>query len=674
MSRTLLAVLLMASSTAAVAPVAAAAEAPPAPSAAPSSTTVAPMEPMPAALVVDGVPPVPRVLVEEVGRYTEARAADFVDWHPVDHELLIATRFANTDQIHRVKMPKGDRTQLTFFPEPVTTARFEPVAGKYFLFLKDKGGDEFNQIYRADLTDGKITLLTDGGRSQNGGIVWSNAGDRIAYGSTRRNGADRDLYVMDPLHPESGRRLLEVQGGGWAVSDWSPDDRRLLVEETISVNESRLWSVDLATGARTRVSPEDNEPVSWSDPLFHPDGKHAYVLTDRGEEVAYLGLLDLEARTVRRVSAPRTWAVDGFELSEDGRTIALKVNEAGLGKLYLLDTAGGAERPVEGIPPGVIDNFGFHRDGKLLALDIASPKSPSDVYTVEVASGRVERWTESEVGPVVLSALPDPEVVRWKSFDGREISGLLHRPAPRFAGKRPVLINIHGGPEGQARPTFQARWNYLLDQLGVAIVRPNVRGSTGYGKTFVKLDNGPHRQEAVQDIGALLDWIAQQPDLDASRVMVYGGSYGGFMSLAVATHYSSRLRGAIDVVGISSFITFLENTESYRRDLRRVEYGDERDPQMRAYFERVSPLYNAAHIGKPLFVIQGANDPRVPRAESEQMVATVRKKDVPVWYLLGMNEGHGFDRKENQDYQFYAMVQFMKEHLLGEGQGQAQGR
>ncbi|HET9766240.1 MAG TPA: prolyl oligopeptidase family serine peptidase [Thermoanaerobaculia bacterium] len=618
----------------------------------------------PASLAADGLPSVPRALVDEVGRYTEYRSAGFVDWHPVEHQLLISTRFANTTQIHRVKMPGGDRTQLTFFPEPVTGALYEPKDGKYFLFLKDRGGDEFRQIFRADLADGSVTLLSDGGRSQNGNMVWSHAGNRIAYGSTRRNGADRDLYVMDPLQRQSDRRVLEVNGGGWGVEDWSPDDERLLASEGISVNESRLWLVNLANGTKAQVTPEDKEPVAWGNALFHADGRHAYVITDRGEEFAYLGLLDLATKTVKRVSAPRSWDVDDFELTHDGRTIAFTVNEAGLSKLYLLDTSSGAERAVEGVPAGVIGNLGFHPDGTRLAFGVASPRIPSDVYSLEVASGRVERWTNSEVGPVVLDDLPDPEVIRWKSFDEREITGFLYRPAKRFTGKRPVVIIIHGGPEGQAQPTFRGRWNYLLDQLGVAIVEPNVRGSTGYGKTFVKLDNGMQREDSVKDVGALLDWIARSPDLDASRVLIYGGSYGGYMTLAVATHYSDRIRASVDLVGISNFNTFLANTEDYRRDLRRVEYGDERQPEMRAFFERIAPLNNAGKIGKPLFVVQGANDPRVPKTEAEQIVATVRRGQTPVWYLLGLNEGHGFAKKENSDYLFFAVVEFIKKYVL----------
>jgi dipeptidyl aminopeptidase/acylaminoacyl peptidase len=284
---------------------------------------------------------------------------------------------------------------------------------------------------------------------------------------------------------------------------------------------------------------------------------------------------------------------------------------------------------------------------------------------VDALTGTLTRWTESELGGLVASQLSEPRLIRWRSFDGREITGFLYPPDARFTGKRPVIINIHGGPEGQALPLFQGRSNYFLEELGVAIIYPNVRGSTGYGKSFVKLDNGMRREDSVKDIGALLDWIAAQPDLDASRVMVTGGSYGGYMTLAVATMYNDRICCAVDIVGVSNFNTFLKNTESYRRDLRRAEYGDERDPAMAAFFERIAPLNNASKITKPLFVVQGGNDPRVPRSEAEQMVARVKQNGRPVWYLMAKDEGHGFRKKPNVDYQFYATVLFVREHLVG---------
>jgi dipeptidyl aminopeptidase/acylaminoacyl peptidase len=255
--------------------------------------------------------------------------------------------------------------------------------------------------------------------------------------------------------------------------------------------------------------------------------------------------------------------------------------------------------------------------------------------------------------------------VKWKSFDGKEITGFLYRPdAAKFAGKRPVIINIHGGPEAQYRPGFLGRNNYFINELGCAILFPNVRGSEGYGKTFLKLDNGLKREDSYKDISALLDWIPSRPELDAGRVMVTGGSYGGFMTLAVATNYADRIRCALDVVGISHLATFLKNTESYRRDLRRVEYGDERDPEMAEFMERTAPLNNAHKITKPLFVVQGANDPRVPKSEAEQIVATLKKQGTPVWFLMAKDEGHGFAKKKNADFQFYATVQFIRDALL----------
>jgi len=306
----------------------------------------------------------------------------------------------------------------------------------------------------------------------------------------------------------------------------------------------------------------------------------------------------------------------------------------------------------------------WHSNGRDLGLSLSSARSPVDCYSLDVSTGKLERWTESETGGLNAANFSEPELVRWKSFDARTISGFLYKPGPRFSGPRPVIINIHGGPEGQARPGFLGRGNFYMDELGVAVIYPNVRGSTGFGKSFVKLDNGVLREDSVKDIGALIDWIATRPDLDASRVMVTGGSYGGYMTLAVATHYDARLRCALDVVGISNFVTFLQNTESYRRDLRRVEYGDERDPAMKEHLVRISPATNAAKITKPLFVVQGRNDPRVPYTESEQMVATVKKNRGPVWYLLASDEGHGFAKKKNQDFQLYATVAFIQAHLL----------
>ena len=618
-------------------------------------------------LVADGLPEIPAEIAEAVGRYTEFRSASLASWHPTKREMLISTRFGDTSQLHEVRFPLGARRQLTFFPDRVGGSSWPRHSADYIVFTKDKGGDEFDQIHRLDLATGAISMLSPGGRSQNSLGPWSHQGDRMAFSSTRRNGTDRDIYVMDPRDPVSTRMLLEVKGGGWGAADWSPDDKKLAVYEYLSVNESYIWLVDVASGEKTLLTPKGEggtEQVAYGGAVFSADGRGVYVTTDKESEFQRLAYLDLATGKHSYLTSHIPWDVDSYELSPDGKTLAFVTDEEGMSVLHLLDTATGKEKPAPKLPTGLVSSLAWHNNGRDLGLGLTSARSPADVYSLDLTSGALERWTESETGGLNAANFSEAELVRWKSFDGKTISGLLYKPASRFTGPRPVIINIHGGPEGQSRPGFQGRSNFFLDQLGVAVVYPNVRGSTGFGKSFVKLDNGVLREDSVKDIGALLDWIPSRPDLDASRVMVTGGSYGGYMTLAVATHYDAKIRCSLDVVGISNFVTFLQNTESYRRDLRRVEYGDERDPAMRQHLLQISPATNAQRITKPLFVVQGKNDPRVPYTESEQMVATVKKNGGPVWYLLANDEGHGFAKKKNQDFQFYATIAFVREHLL----------
>jgi dipeptidyl aminopeptidase/acylaminoacyl peptidase len=624
------------------------------------AATIAPNE----NLVLEGIPPIPAALVEAVARYTELRSASLQSWHPTRREMLISTRFGDTAQIHRVAAPGGARTQLTFFPDRVLGAGYQPTTGDYFVFLKDIGGGEWYQLYRFDVASGAITLLTDG-KSRNTGGAWSTKGDRIAYHSTRRTGKDNDLWVMNPADPASDRLLVQLTGGGWGATDWSPDDRTLLLVEYVSANESYLWLVDAAGGEKRLLTPKGGtEKVAYGEGRFLPDGKTIVVTTDRDSEFQRLALLDLASGAHTYLTTHIPWDVDSFDVSPDGRTIAFVTNEEGLSVLRLLDVATRKDKPGPKLPAGVIGGLEWHNNGRDLGFSLSSARSPNDVYSADVATLAVERWTESETGGLNAAAFSEPELVRWKSFDGRTISGFLYRPPARFAGRRPVIVDIHGGPEGQAQPRFQGRNNYYLNELGIALIFPNVRGSSGFGKTFLTLDNGTLREDSVRDIGALLDWIPSRPDLDQGRLMITGGSYGGYMTLAAATHYDAKIRCSLSVVGVSNFVTFLERTESYRRDLRRVEYGDERDPAMRAFLDRIAPLNNAGKITRPLFVVQGRNDPRVPYTESEQMVATVKRNGGPVWYLLANDEGHGFAKKRNSDFLFYATVAFVQEHLL----------
>jgi dipeptidyl aminopeptidase/acylaminoacyl peptidase len=614
-------------------------------------------------IVVDGVPAIPAVLAETAGRYKENRAAFAPSWHPQRRELLVSTRFANTYQTHLVKAPGGARRQLTFFTEPVYGGSFHPNDGDYFVFQKDVGGGEWYQLFRYDMGTGDSTLITDG-KSRNLLGPWSSGGDSIAYASTRRTGQDTDLWTMNPADPKTDHLLSQLKGGGWSPEDWSPDDKRILLLEEVSVNETYLWLVDTATGEKTKLIPyHAEEKIAYGHPRFSKDGKGVYFTTDKDSEFQSLVYFDLALRQVRVLTPNIPWDVDQFALSYDGKRIAFVSNEDGLSVLHLLDTATTQELPVPKFSTGVIGDLVWHRNNRDIAFSLTTAQFPVDAYSLDVDTGNVDRWTNSETA-VNTSRFADSQLIRWKSFDGKTISGFLTRPPMKFTGKRPVLIEIHGGPEGQSRPDFlEADW-YYVNELGIALIDPNVRGSTGYGKTFTKLDNGFLRQDSYKDIGALFDWIAAQPDLDASRVAVIGGSYGGHMTLAISTFYSDRIRCSIDVVGMSNLVTFLEHTEDYRRDLRRVEYGDERDPKMRTFLETIAPMNNIAKIKKPMLVVAGKNDPRVPVSESNQIAEALKKQGTPVWYILARDEGHGFQKKANQDYEFYSDVMFLQKYLL----------
>jgi dipeptidyl aminopeptidase/acylaminoacyl peptidase len=619
---------------------------------------------IPENLVTEGVPTIPAELRREVGRYLEFRAAAFQGWHPLRREMLITTRFADAAQLHLVKTPGGARQQLTFLPEPVGGGSFQPKTGKFIVFSQDTGGGEFYQLYRFDPAEGRVTLLTDG-KSRNEGARWARSGRQLAYTTTQRNGKDNDIHVMDPANPATDREVLQVSGGGWRVADWSHDESRLLIEEYISINESALYLLDLRTGKKELITPKGGDQVAWAGGEFSADDRAIFTTTDKGSEFRRLVRMELATKTEQILTSHLNWDVEAFDLSADGKTLAFTVNTDGASKLHLMDARSGRERPTPKLPLGVITGLQWHENSRDLAFSLSAAKSPADAWTFDTKNGRLERWTESETGGLDASKFIEPELVRFKAADGRSISAFLYRPDPaKFPGRRPVIINIHGGPESQARPIFQARNNYFLNELGVAVVYPNVRGSSGYGKTYLTLDNGFKREDSVADIGALIEWLRGDARTDGSRLCVMGGSYGGYMVLASLTHYSDRLRCGVDVVGISNFLTFLKNTQDYRRDLRRVEYGDERDPAMAAFLQKIAPANQADKIKVPLFVVQGKNDPRVPVSEAEQMVKAIRDQGGKVWYLMAKDEGHGFAKKKNADFQFLSTILFFQEHLL----------
>jgi dipeptidyl aminopeptidase/acylaminoacyl peptidase len=623
-------------------------------------------------LVTQGIPPIPERLVAQVARYTDFRGHGFADWHPTQREMLVSHRKAggNTTQLLRLSGPMAEPEWLTDGADPVSTASYEPRTGQYIVFERSTGGSEADQIYRLDLATKKTTRLTDPSERHNLAgwlhqssrlLVASLPLDKTAAGGSRSKVTTR-FRLIDPLDPTATRTVAELEGGGWYASGISRDDKQVALTRYLSATESQVWLLALATGQATQLlpAPGSTERATHFASEFMPGDAGLFVVSDRASEFRELMAYRFADRQLTRMTAHIPWDVSHVAVTHDGSRVAAQLNVDGRDELHFFDghTLNALAPPA--LPAGSVGSANFHRRSGELAFSLNSAQGPSQLYTLGT-DRRLDQWTRAHAPRGVdMASFPDPRIVRWKSFDGRTISGLLNMPPARHTGKRPVMVVIHGGPEGQATVGFMGRYNYFINELGIAVIQPNVRGSSGFGKGFLSLDDGLKREDSVKDIGALLDWIATQPQLDASRVVVSGGSYGGYMSLAVATHYADRIAGAIDIVGISNFVTFLQNTESYRRDLRRVEYGDERDPAMRAFLERISPLTNAHKITKPLFVVQGKNDPRVPYTEAEQIVAKARANGTPTWYLRADNEGHGFARKENADYQFYATVLFLE--------------
>jgi dipeptidyl aminopeptidase/acylaminoacyl peptidase len=621
--------------------------------------------PVPSNLHPEGIPGIPESLVTALEPYENARAAAFLDWHPSKREILVSTRFGDVPQVHLVSMPGGARTQLTFYPDRTLSAGFQPVSGESFIFSKDTGGAEFYQLYRFDLQSRKIAMITDG-HSRNTDLKWSPDGKLLSFASTRRNGRDTDIYFGDPSLAKDGdtswsRLLLQGEGGGWSPLGFSADGKILLAGDFHSVNETVLFAVDTQTGNRTQLTAEEH---AYGSANLAPDGKGIYLTTDIDSDFNRLAYLDIASKAITILKPDLKWDVERVDLTLDGKRLAYVVNEDGYSTLHVWNTAVHKDELLPDLPHGVIATVKWHSNGEDLGFSLASAHSPSDVYSVNIATGKVERWTASETGGLNGDTLSEPALIHWNSFDGRQIAGFLYHPPGRFTGPRPVIIDIHGGPEGQFRPGFIGRNNFYIDELGIAMIYPNVRGSSGYGKTYLNLDNGLKREDSVKDIGALLDWIKTQPDLDASRIMVTGGSYGGYMTLASAFHFNDRLRCTVDVVGISSFLTFFEKTSPYRRDLRRVEYGDERNPAIHEFFTKISPIYHVNEITKPMFIVAGRNDPRVPVEEGQQMAAALKKSNIPAWLLIADDEGHGYSKKKNQDFQFAATVSFVKQYLL----------
>jgi dipeptidyl aminopeptidase/acylaminoacyl peptidase len=612
-------------------------------------------------LVFDNIPELRADAADTLDDYLSAREAKPLGWSPKG-QLLIVTRFGDVDQLHVVEHAGGERRQLTFLREPVAQGAFSPDPNRgAYLYLKDVGGNENTQLYYQRLGEREARLLTDG-KSSNGGALWSNTGHEIAFFSTARDGVSRDIDIVEPDGGALPRLAVTGDSAAWYPLDWSPDDRRLLVLKQVSSAESYLYVVELSTGQKREVDPAGGKS-GIADAKFSRDGQGVYLISDRDGEFAKLRYVNLFTSEKTDISARIPWDIEQLAISRDGHYLAYVSNEGGVGKLNVLDLRSHQDLIPPRLPvAGIIGSLSFDAEGKRLAFGFAAANHPQDAYVLDMESNRLEAWTASEPGPMDAAKFIVPRLTQFPTFDRSE-SGSRQVPLyiyePPTPGPHPVLVLLHAGPEAQFRPGFDPWIEYVVKELGYAVVAPNVRGSSGYGKTYRSLDNGVLREDAVKDVGALLVWLSLQSAFDAKHIVVSGQSYGGYLALAALVNYSDRLRGGVDFAGITDFIGYLSNAAPYAQSQLRAEYGDVRDPDMRAFLRRISPLTNADRITRPLLIVHGKNDPRVALGEAEQMANSLRGRSGGAWYLQATDEGAEFRKKQNRDAYYRAFAEFL---------------
>ncbi len=581
-------------------------------------------------LVLDGIPEIAAdalpTLRAKITPYLSARSAFFQDWLD-DGSMLITTRFGTAYQVHRVAMPLGDRTQLTFGDDAIDAVAGVPQQPA-FAFSRDAGGNERYAVYLQP-TAGGLPRLVSEPDTRNESIVFSRDGVLMAWSRATPGSPNYDIMTMDPRRNAPARIAFKGTGALSPV-DISNDHRLVLIDQAVSDTVNHRYVLDLRTNALRRIGGKTD--ANYLGGKFTPDGKAVILLSDLGKEFIHLVRIDLGSDAVTVLNPADQWDVEAFDVSPDGKTIAYSLDEDGISRVVIRDAVTGAPLPSPPLPRGVLIALKFSPDGKSLAVNLTSPKVARDMWAWSLDTHKLVRWTQSELGGLNPDNLHDADLIHFASFDGKQIPAFAYG---RVAGeKRPVILYVHGGPDAQDRPEFFATFQYWMNEVGAVVIAPNIRGSTGYGRSYTEADNGDRREIIYKDISALLDWVAQQPDLDPHRVVIYGGSAAGL-------------------------------SQGWRRDLRRPEYGDERDPQMRAFQMRMSPLGMADKIASPLLVIQGANDPRAPKSQADQIVAKVRASGHEAWYLWAKDEGHGFHKAANIEAQRLVETMFFRHVFAG---------
>ena len=592
-------------------------------------------------------------------RYLNVRNAGTPSFGPDGERLSFLLDTTGVAQVWRLDEPRAWPRQLTFEEERVVLASWSPERDE-LIFSMDEGGDERAQLFRLDGGGETVTPLTDRPDAKHYWGGWNSDGSQFAFASNRREQGVFDVYVQDRDATEAE---LVHEGDGWlSPVAWSPDDDRLAVIELQSSSDYDVYVLDIETGDFDHVTPHEGD-VHYGNVNWGPDGEALYLVTNDGADTKYFARLDVDSFEVETVEEGGDWNVEGLTVDEDAGRLAYARNVDGYTELTVGEFTGATtfrEFPTPNLPRGVYGGPTFGPDAERFALTVTGSTENGNVYVVDVETGEAERWTDAATGGLPKESFVRPRLVRFESFDEREIPGFYSVPAEVEKGEAPVIVDIHGGPQAQRRPSFHAVKQYFLDR-GYAYFEPNVRGSAGYGQAYAQLDDVEKRMDSVADVKAGVEWLTEQPAVDADRIVAMGGSYGGFMVLSCLTEYPDLWAAGVDIVGIANFVTFLENTGEWRRAHRETEYGSLEDD--REFLESISPVHEADRIEAPLLVLHGANDPRVPVGEAEQIVETVAEQGVPVEKLIFEDEGHGFAKLENRIEAYTTVAEFLDEHV-----------
>lgn len=596
--------------------------------------------------------------MDDIARYLAIRSANGATLPDTGDELAFLLDTTGHPEIWTTSAPNEWPTQRTFGSDPVRFCTYAPDRDT-IVFGRDTGGDERVQFFRLDLPDGAIAALTNRPAAKHYWGGWANDSARFAFSSNRRDEAVFDIYVQSV---DEATATLVHESDTWLVPrGFAPDDERLIVREVRASYDTDLYICDIDSGSLEQIT-HDTGDVRFRSPQWSPDGDAVYCLTDAGADTLYLARIDCADHTLEVVEQGGDWNVDGLSIDTDTGRMVYSRNVGGQTHL----TAGVLANPLTidplpqpGLPDGVAGGVSFDAGADRWAITHTSRTSNTAVFVVEMETGEAERWTHPSTAGIPPGTFRGPEIVSIPSFDDLEVPGLLTLPAETHPDSTPVIVDIHGGPQSQRRPSFHRVHQYFLAN-GYAIFEPNVRGSSGYGKRYTRLDDVEKRMDSVADLAACVQWLREHDAIDPDRIVAKGGSYGGFMVLAAMTEYPDLWAAGIDIVGIANFVTFLENTGSWRREHREAEYGALDED--RAFLTEISPLTNIDRIRAPLFVIHGANDPRVPVEEAEQ-IAAAAANHVPVETLIFEDEGHGIVKLENRIRAYSRMVAFLDDHL-----------